>query len=80
MWVRKIEKSYEGDEEVARHIEQLAIDKETAPGYSFSQGILRKQKVIVLRKGQKIRRTIFELLHEGPLGGHYGIQGTDRRM
>ncbi|XP_026394978.1 uncharacterized protein LOC113289790 [Papaver somniferum] len=75
-WVHDVTNSYTNDPKANQLISQLLLSPDSAPHYTYTEGILRyKTKLYIGTRGNVIQ-SLLESLHVSALGGHSGVQGT----
>jgi hypothetical protein len=79
-WILEVTNSYATDTEAQKLLQQLALASPNEPGYSLSQGIIRRGQQIWVGNNSAIRTKIITTFHSSVLGGHSGIQATYLRV
>ena len=79
-WCKEVASSYEGDEKLQMLLEQLIIDPDSKPGYSYTNGVIRYKGRLVIGNKEDLKQKIFQALHASPMGGYSGIQNTYHKV
>lgn len=79
-WLEEISQSYKGDPKVTQILAELIATSQGNSDYTLYKGIIRCKQKIYVGKGNTLRRNVWEALHQSPLGGHSGQQGTYKRL
>lgn len=78
--MQEISQIYEHDPVALQLLTELIIEPGGHLFYFFHQGVIGHKGKIYVGKATNLRRKVFEALHQSPLGGHLGQQGTYRRV
>ncbi|PHT53776.1 hypothetical protein CQW23_08238 [Capsicum baccatum] len=78
-WMKEISLSYEHKNVALQLLTELITDPYGKPNFTLVQGIIRYNHKIYVGKETELRRVIFHALHQSPLDGHSGQQGTYKR-
>ena len=79
-WYREVASSYETDKNIQDLLQQLVVDPNARQGYTLTNGLIKYQGRLVIRKDESLKRKILEALHSSPIGGHSGIVNTYHRV
>lgn len=79
-WIGEVIDSYEGDEWAQDKLTTTLISPGSDPNITVVKGLIRhKQKIYIGSKGE-LRGKLLLQMHDSPLGGHSGQQGTYQRL
>lgn len=79
-WMLEVSASYEHNPFAQQLITELITNPVGKPDYTLTQGIIRYKLKLFVGKSSNLRLKIFENMHQSPLGGHSGQQGTYKRV
>ncbi|XP_031108696.1 uncharacterized protein LOC116013188 [Ipomoea triloba] len=79
-WMEEVISSYEGDEWAQDKLTATLITPGSNPDIAVVEGLVRyKQRIYIGSKGD-LRNKLLLQMHDSPLGGHSGQQGTYQRL
>lgn len=78
--LQDIELEVARDENLQKIMSEVRADPASHPEYSMIQGRLLRRGKLVLPKDSKLIGVILQELHDGRMGGHGGVQRTQRRV
>lgn len=79
-WVQEVIESYKHGTWAKELLEQLSVNGDCRPSYALSNGLIRYKGRLVIGENMTLRNQILQLLHNSPLGGHFGIKNTYKRV
>lgn len=79
-WIEEVCESYESNPLASQLLSELSISPSNIPDYSLQQGAIRYKHKIYIGRSTTLKTKILEVLHQSPIGGHSGQQGTYRRI
>jgi hypothetical protein len=80
IWVTSVIDSYQHDEQPCALLQRLLLATETDASYTLHQGVIRKNGKIWLPTNCVLQHQIIVELHATPVGGHFGVPVTLRRL
>lgn len=72
--------SWHSDPELTQLIAYLQVNPDSHRQFTWLQGQLRRKGKLVIGKVKSLRNDIISLWHDGPLGGHSGVEATLKRL
>ena len=79
-WCKEVTSSYEGNEGLQTLLEQLIVDPDSKPGYSYTNGVIRYKGRLVIGNKKDLKQKIFQALHALSMGSHSGIQNIYHKV
>lgn len=79
-WIQDVASSYLHDNEATAMIAKLAVDPQSVPHFSFSQGILRFHNRIWVGSDDGLKAKLLQACHSSAIGGRSGFPATYTRM
>nr|GEV51752.1 hypothetical protein [Tanacetum cinerariifolium] len=76
----KIKKGWSEDSQLKAQIEKLQLNSGSSKHYSWSNGQLLRKGKLVISSDEALRKELIGHFHNGPTGGHSGMQATTKRM
>nr|GEZ94642.1 hypothetical protein [Tanacetum cinerariifolium] len=76
----KVKKGWSEDSQLKAKIEKLQLNSGSSKHYSWSNGELLRNGKLVISNDEDLRKELMEHFHNGPTGGHSGMQATTKRM
>lgn len=73
-------KSYENDDWATKMLTGILINPSSEPDSMVADGLLRYKNRLYIGAGGELRRKLLAQMHDSPMGGHSGQQGTYYRL
>jgi hypothetical protein len=78
-WMSDVEASYTLDDHCLKLLQELALNNDSHPNFTFHSGILRYKGRIYIGSTTDLRSKLFHTFHSSLLGGHSGTRVTLHR-
>jgi hypothetical protein len=79
-WATDITKSYEGDNEYTRILQEVTINADSHPHYTAQSGVLRYKGKVCIGSATNLKQQIFDSIHSSAFGGHSGMRVTYHKL
>ncbi|WMV14796.1 hypothetical protein MTR67_008181 [Solanum verrucosum] len=76
----KIKKTWETDPVLQEILTKINDPNDGVKGFSFINQQLRKKGKLVVGNDSSVQQEIIQIWHEKPVGGHFGIENTYKRI
>jgi hypothetical protein len=80
VWVQEVVNSYQHDAIAHALLQELAVVKDNAQGYTLQDGVIRHNSRIWVGTNSALQTKLIASFHSSALGGHSGIQATYHRL
>jgi hypothetical protein len=80
VWIQAIVDAYMHDATAQQLLQRLALHQDSSDSFTLRNGIIRKKNHIWLPADCQIQLQIIAEFHASPMGGHFGIPVTLRRL
>lgn len=77
---KKVQDSYEGDQNFSEILAALVVDSTSQQNYTIHQGALRYEGRICIGQNGDPRHKLVTMIHYSALGGHSGVSNTYQRL
>jgi hypothetical protein len=80
IWLAKVQEGYGQDPKAQQMIAALAVDPQSVPNFTLSDGILKFKRRIWIGDNTTLQQQVLAALHSSAIGGHSGFLVTYRKL
>lgn len=79
-WCSELWDGYNSDAQATALLTKLATNPTAVPHFSLVDGLIRFKNTIWIGNNNKLQQQLIEQMHNSPIGGHFGISATVKRL